>query len=323
MDNEILNLLRPVTPEEREILDGKMSVNRDLYTSSQSFIIDSRKLLEKGQLIEIRPHTRFIHFPCHRHNYVEMVYMCAGSTTHIINGREKVVLEEGDLLLLNQNVTQEILPAGMEDIAVNFIILPEFFDQAMAMVGHHNVLYNFIVSALSSSNGLSSYLHFHLKNALPVNNLIENMVWTILKKSQTANTINKISMGLLFLNLLDFGDAINKEEENQYEQHLVFSALKYIETYYRSGTLEDFCRLHHEKTYTVSRLLKKHTSKNFKELLMDGKLSRAAWLLKNTPLSTEAIFHSVGYENSSFFHRKFREKYGKTPREFRAAKTPS
>ena len=95
MDNEILNLLRPVTPEEREILDGKMSVNRDLYTSSQSFIIDSRKLLEKGQLIEIRPHTRFIHFPCHRHNYVEMVYMCAGSTTHIINGREKVVLEEG------------------------------------------------------------------------------------------------------------------------------------------------------------------------------------------------------------------------------------
>ena len=56
---------------------------------------------------------------------------------------------------------------------------------------------------------------------------------------------------------------------------------------------------------------------------MDGKLSQAAWLLKNTQLSTEAIFHSVGYENSSFFHRKFREKYGKTPREFRAAKTPS
>lgn len=31
-----------------------------------------------------------------------------------------------DLLFLNQNVEQEILPAGEQDIAVNFIVLPEF-----------------------------------------------------------------------------------------------------------------------------------------------------------------------------------------------------
>ena len=67
----------------------------------------------------------------------------------------------------------------------------------------------------------------------------------------------------------------------------------------------------------VSRLLKKHTSQNFKELLKDRKLLQAAYLLKNTSLPSEAVFHAVGYENSSFFHRIFREKYGKTPREFR------
>ena len=52
--------------------------------------------------------------------------MCQGTTTHILNG-SRVVLEEGDLLFLNQNVEQEILPAGEQDIAVNFIVLPEFF----------------------------------------------------------------------------------------------------------------------------------------------------------------------------------------------------
>ena len=45
--------------------------------------------------------------------------MCQGTTTHILNG-SKVILEAGDLLFLNQNAEQEILPAGEQDIAVNF-----------------------------------------------------------------------------------------------------------------------------------------------------------------------------------------------------------
>lgn len=317
MDSMLLSELKKITPEEQEILSGKLSVNRDLYTSFSDFVIDSQKLLEKGRLIEIRPHTRFIHFPVHRHNYVEMVYMCTGTTTHIINEHEKVILKEGDLLLLNQNVSQEILPAGENDIAVNFIILPEFFDYAMQMIGTDNVLYNFVVSALSADNGLSSFLHFRVKNILPVQNLLENMIWTIKEKPSNLNTITKTSMGLLFLNLLDFSNMVNYGHENKYEQHLVFSVLKYIDTYYISATLEDFCRENHLKTYTVSRLLKKHTTKTFKELLKERKLQQAAYLLRNTTLSTEKIFHIIGYENSSFFHKIFREKYGKTPKEYR------
>lgn len=54
--------------------------------------------------------------------------MCQGTTTHIVNGNQ-VVLEQGDLLFLNQNAVQEILPAGEYDIAVNFIVLPEFLTQ--------------------------------------------------------------------------------------------------------------------------------------------------------------------------------------------------
>ena len=60
--------------------------------------------------------------------------MCQGTTTHIVNGNQ-VVLEQGDLLFLNQNAVQEILPAGEYDIAVNFIVLPEFFNTAFSMIG--------------------------------------------------------------------------------------------------------------------------------------------------------------------------------------------
>ena len=40
----------------------------------------------QGQMITIRPHTRFVAFPRHSHNYVEIMYVCTGQITHIIGG---------------------------------------------------------------------------------------------------------------------------------------------------------------------------------------------------------------------------------------------
>ena len=90
MQQELLRHLQKITEEEQAILKGAQDIKKELYTSHKDFVIDSQKLLQKGRLIEIRPHTRFVHFPKHRHNYVEMVYMCSGSTTHIINDKEQI-----------------------------------------------------------------------------------------------------------------------------------------------------------------------------------------------------------------------------------------
>jgi quercetin dioxygenase-like cupin family protein len=52
--------------------------------------------------------------------------MCAGETTHIIDGKT-ITLRKGELLFLGRGTRQEILPAGEGDVAVNFIIKPSFF----------------------------------------------------------------------------------------------------------------------------------------------------------------------------------------------------
>lgn len=317
MQAALLEQLKKITPEERCILEGQKEVQRHLYTSQKDFVIESEKLLEKGKILEVRPHTRFIHFPRHTHNYVEMVYMCSGSTTHIINGKERVVLEEGDILLLNQHAAHEILPAGEGDIAVNFFILPAFFDQALAMMEEENVVYDFLVSTLSQNTSMSTYLHFQVKDILPVQNLMENILWTVLHKSAKTNTINQIGMGLLFLNILHFADSITFRTEEPCEGSLVFSLLQYIETHYKDGTLEDYAAAEGQPVYYLSRLLKKHTGYTFKDLLVQKKLQQAAYLLSKTALSVELIMAAVGYSNSSFFYRKFRERYGVSPRTYR------
>ena len=126
MNQVLLEKLAEITHEEQCILQGKVNVDKQIYTEEKDFTIDSNKMLKKGKLIDIRPHTRFVHFPNHRHNYIEITYMCAGETTHIINSNKKIVLQTGDLLFLNQHSFHEILPAGKDDIGVNFIILSEF-----------------------------------------------------------------------------------------------------------------------------------------------------------------------------------------------------
>ena len=320
MNQTLLTHLSEITEEEQAILSGSTQIQRELYTTDDSTVFDSHRLLAQNKLITFRTHTRFIHFPKHRHNYVEMIYMCSGSTTHIINDCERIVLREGEILLLNQNAAHEILPAGMNDVAVNFLILPEFFTQAIHMVDESDVLFRFFTQTLAAENGISGHLHFHVRDILPVQNLIENLIWNLLHKNQPFHTINQISMGLLFLHLADHADTIEHESPDGLTPVLVFSALKYIKANYKDGTLEAFCETVHQKAYTISRLIKQHTSHTFKELLMEQKLSQAAYLLAKTDLPTESIFHSVGYENSSVFYRKVKEAYGMSRREDRAAK---
>ena len=165
MQQALLDQLRKITEEERKILDGEAEVDRDLYTSGRDFTVDSRKMLKEGRLIAVRTHTRFVHFPAHRHNFIEVLYVCQGQLTNIIGGKE-VVIRQGELLFLNQYTRHEILPAGEEDIAINFMILPEFFDVAYTMAGNNNVLADFLVNVLRQDDERGEYLHFKVAEVL-------------------------------------------------------------------------------------------------------------------------------------------------------------
>lgn len=317
LNKELLNCLRKITQEEQAIIDGNPNVQKDLYTSEKNFIIESGKMLKKGKLIDIRPHTRFIHFPAHSHNYIEIIYMCSGKTTHIINGNTTLELHEGELLFLNPTATQEILPASIEDIAVNFIVLPEFFNNTFGMLDEENILKDFLIGSLKQDGSMTQYIHFPVREELPVQNLIENMIWSLVKKQPNPRNINQTTMGLLFLQLLNHTDKINRNDPKQHQQNMMFTALKYIEENYKSGTLEELSELLHQPSYYISKLIKKHSGLTFKTLLQKKRLNQAAFLLTTTSLPVESIILLVGYENTSYFHRKFLEYYQTTPKQYR------
>ena len=74
--------------------------------------------------------------------------------THIIGGKE-LTLHKGDVLMLNQQVRHAIRRAEYEDIGINFIALPEFFEVPLSMLHEKNVLAEFIAGAFGQKNPVS------------------------------------------------------------------------------------------------------------------------------------------------------------------------
>lgn len=314
IDAQILNKLRIISTEEQRILSGDSEIQRELYMHDGSSQIDAGKLLSAGKLMDIRPHTRFVHFPEHTHNYVEMVYMCMGSTTHIVNGNT-ITLREGELLFFGQGVRQEILPAGENDIAVNFIILPQFFDKALEMLGEEeSPLRRFVVDCLGSATGSSNYLYFQVADVLPIQNMIENLLWTLDRSLPNRRSICQSTMGVLFMQLMNHTERLAYERT---EDAAVMSVLRYIEDHYPTGTLTEIADFLHYDFCWLSREIKRKTGRTFKELLQDKRLTQAAYLLKATTLHVDEIADAVGYSNKSYFHRIFQEKYGLSPKKYR------
>lgn len=318
LDEGLLKQLKKITTEEQAILDGQADVEKSLYTASDEFVVDSRKMLEKGKLIDIRPHTRFVHFPRHRHNYIEIIYMCTGESTHIINDSTRLTLRQGELLFLNQHAFQEILPSGVDDVAVNFMVLPEFFDTIFPVAEDDSALRDFLFGTLRGAAAGAGYLHFQVADVLPIQNIMENLIWSLMNRQSNKRRINQTTMALLFLQLQNHTDKLNKSDPDQYAQNLMFTALRYIEENYKSATLSELSAQLKQPDYYVSRFIRTFAGQTFKELLQTKRLNQACFLLATTRLSVEDIIAAVGYDNGSYFHRIFKARYQTTPSRYRA-----
>lgn len=315
---KLLKEIKPVTAEEKRILCGG-KIDRHLYMCGSGDVINANLLLKEGKLISIRPHTRFIEFPEHSHDFIEVVYMCLGSTTHIINGR-RVLLSEGELLFLSRNTSHSILKAGENDIAINFIILPQFFKNSVSALGDEDTpLKRFIVNSLDD-NANSDYLLFKVANELPVQNLVENLIWILLNDTNKKRTLNTVTVELLFQHLMDFTDSIdyaNKEDE------IIVKFLKYVDNNFRDASLKEASKLLFCDSSWLSREIKKKTGSNYTEIIKERRLKQAVFYLKNTNMKISEIAADIGFDNLRWFYKIFFDTYKMTPGEMRKTKLDS
>ena len=316
LDEGILRELRTITEEEQAILEGRTTIDRSLYMQSQLNVVNSKKLLADGKLITLRPNTRFIHFPAHTHDYVEMVYGCSGVVEHIVDGKS-ILLKPGELLFLGQKAVHQVCPAGREDIAVNFIVLPEFFNDTLSAIGHEaTLLRQFLLDCLFRQNIGPSCLHFQVADDRPVQNLAENLLITLLHDTPNRRKVSQMTMTLLFLQLLSHTDKLDWDAQ----EDTILKLLRYVENHYADASLTEAAELLHSDLSSLSRLIRRQTGKTFTQLVQEKRLAQAAFLLKNTGQNVDDVALAVGYENISYFHRIFKAAYSLSPRQYRLAR---
>lgn len=113
------------------------------------------------------------------------------------------------------------------------------------------------------------------------------------------------------INLLPLNNNISKTDR------LKEKLFRYIQENLQSASLEDFATLlGYSVTYT-GNLIKNATGESFRSLLQEKRLVMAESLLKNMEYSVGEIIQMIGYENESFFRKKFKAKYGLNPLAFR------
>ena len=315
MDKAIIERLTRFSDEEKEILAGQALRQGD-YTLSDKFIVNEKKLLSEGKQLDLRLHTRFVDFPEHGHDYMEFMYVYAGSVTHVVDG-EQITLACGDILFLNRHIRHSVLRAGREDIGINFIVSNDFLKQVFRNVRSDPIMSEFITRNFAPDSE-GEYLHFSTADCFPVRNLMDNLIYALAKHMPDDTAVLTQIVSLLFSYLSYYRETLHSGlRVSSPDTRLKQAVSAYVAERYPSASLTELAgELGYSAEY-LSRRIAKLFGKNFRELLLEERLDAAARLLKETKLSAAQIVEAVGYENCSHFYRLFRQRYGQTPRRYR------
>lgn len=317
MDSRILSFLEKITKEEKDILANK-KINNSIYTNDKNFTkVEANKVIEDGSLINIRPHTRFIDFPQHNHEFVEAIYVLKGNMVNIIND-EEINMHKGDILFLNRNISHSIKATDKNDLAVNFFIKPNFFHESLLMIREDNIIKTFIINVLKNQEKCGQFLLFKTDGIIQIQNTLENLIFSLItNRKLKENDINKKLIGILFLYLMQTDLQLQKNVKSNNETKFAKIIQDYIDTEYTTATLYEISDRLNMTIFQTSKLIKNEFGQTFKEMLQNKRFQMAEKLLIKTELSIYDIMLNIGYENSSYFHRKFKKIFSLSPAEYR------
>lgn len=145
---------------------------------------------------------------------------------------------------------------------------------------------------------------------------------TVLKTASAASAISVSRMGAApSIPLMEeVAGAVLSMEENisdSKEERILKSTERYISENLASANLSGLAEVLGYSAVYSGTLVKKITGKSFSALVQEKRCEFAAKMLTETEKPICDIIGIAGYENESFFRKKFFDKYGVNPLEYR------
>ncbi len=162
------------------------------------------------------------------------------------------------------------------------------------------------------------YLIFYSHPEIDIHAIIQQLLCEYYDSKICSDEVMDAYMIVLFSQLLrmyqkephsDFSDSESSES--------LLMILRYMESNYRTVTLNSVAKLFGFHPNYLSAYIKKHTGKSFKELIITQRMLQAGFYLRNTNTPISEIAQEVGYQNQGFFYKKFHAYYNMSPVEYR------
>ena len=146
---------------------------------------------------------------------------------------------------------------------------------------------------------------------------MENMIYSVICQKDSDGYTLQQSFELLICYLASMQRTHAPIHTDSYEEKVKKKILNYIRTSYSTATLTEAAQMLGLSAPYLSRWISKHFNSSFKELLMDQRFNSAEKMLLTTDIPIGDIINNVGYENSSYFHKEFKLRFGMPPNEYR------
>lgn len=252
----------------------------------------------------------------HRHNFCELVYVIQGEAINFIHDKS-LLLKQGDFLLMNANTAHEELIQSNSQIL--FIQLnEETLQKILPDCKLSPELKAFFNSSVYAGKDCIQYLHF----AWQASGYMEECILSLLKEWKQTCGSKYIYLGLIckILTQLGIGSSYKLQvySESLSENFILFKNLEnYLEKVLWNVTGSELSEVFFYSSSYLSQLLKRYTNMTLSKYCLEHKLEYAAKLLRETDNSVNKIIELSHYQNKTFFHNKFNEKYNITMEQYR------
>ncbi|MCK9251216.1 MAG: AraC family transcriptional regulator [Clostridiales bacterium] len=267
----------------------------------------------REEQIALKAYTPAGSEPEHTHEFLEIVYVMAGSGRHVINARPYPV-GRGDLLFITTGQTHAFTSDGDMQI-VNCLVDLGFIDRELLHAD--NALEILALSSFADfdipADKIIPHVHFAGADLLEAEQLIQGMLQEFSAKPVNYRTALK---GYLLVLLTKIFRAIARETGSvlPHLHRVAPEILQYIENNLdRKITLQELAqRCFYNPSY-FSRVFRDVYGKNLTEYIAEKRIQEADRLLCETTLSIEEISSRVGYQDRKQFYEVYKRLLGVSP----------
>lgn len=277
-----------------------------------------KTFIPKQRDIAFNVHPSCVNLSSHSHDFVEINYVYHGSCKQILNGYEKVELNEGDILIIKKGTTHSIeLNDGRKDIIINCMLSEQYFARKLVLQDSSNRLVKELGASREEKQDKQGYLHIPFTETQNMEMYFKNCIGEFFDPRMCSESVIDSYVTLIFAELCRAQYSDTEDLINDKKYHLALDVVSYVRKNFAYVTLESTARAFHFTPNYLSKLLKNKLNKSFVEILQEVRLNQAYSIIINTDKTIEEVSENVGYKNTYYFTKIFSSRYGCLPSSIR------